>query len=69
MSKSKRRLISLILVVVGLGLIFWGYQMSSSVGSQFSKAFTGSYSDKVMMFYVIGAVSFFVGAYAFLTRK
>jgi len=55
------------LVVLGIGLAIWGYQLSDSVGSQITQAVTGSDTDKVMTFYIAGAVSFFVGL--FLLKK
>ncbi|MCP4873965.1 MAG: DUF3185 family protein [Gammaproteobacteria bacterium] len=55
--------IGLILVVIGLGLAFWGYQLSGSVGSQLTKAVTGSDTDKVMALYIGGTASIAVGIY------
>jgi cytosine/uracil/thiamine/allantoin permease len=62
---SPIKIIGIILLVVGAGLAIWGYQLSGSVGSQISEAVTGSETDKVMMYYIGGAASFFVGLYLF----
>ena len=62
-SNSTMKIISIILLVGGIGLAFWGYQMSGSLGSQLNNAFNGSPTDKVMMLYIGGAVSFIVGLY------
>jgi phosphate/sulfate permease len=62
------KIIGIALVVIGLGLAFWGYRLSASVGSQITQAFTGSDTDKVMTFYISGAVSFVVGMYLFIKR-
>lgn len=59
------KIIGIILVVIGIGIAIWGYQLSTSVGSQITQAVTGSDTDKVMTFYIVGAVSFFVGIYLF----
>ena len=64
-SGSTMKVIGIALVVIGLGLALWGYQLSGSVGSQINQAVTGSDTDKVMTFYITGAVSFFVGIYLF----
>lgn len=56
------------LVVIGVGLAVWGYQLSGSVGSQITQAATGSDTDKVMTFYIAGAVNFVVGLYIFAKR-
>jgi len=62
-------MISIVLIVLGLGLALWGYQMSGGFGSKVSLAITGSHSDKVMMLYIGGAASFVAGLYLFLTKK
>ena len=64
---SNNKLIGLILFVVGIGLVIWGYQLSDSVGSQLTKAISGSYSDKVMLMYIGGAVCLMAGL--FMTIK
>ena len=62
-SKSKIKIISIALMVIGIGLAFWGYEMSGSIGSKITQTITGSHADKVMIFYIGGAVSFIVGLY------
>ena len=54
------KIIAIVLVVLGCGLAIWGYQLSSSVGSQLTQAVTGSDTDKVMSLYIAGAISFVV---------
>jgi len=62
------KIISIVLLITGIGLAVWGYQLSGSFGSQLNNAFNGSPSDKVMMLYIGGAVSFVIGLYL-LVRK
>jgi hypothetical protein len=62
-SNSVMKIIGIVLVVLGLGLAYWGYQLSGSVESQLTQAFTGSDTDRVMTFYIGGAVSFVVGLF------
>ena len=62
-SKSKIKIISIALMVIGIGLAFWGYQMSGSIGSKITQTITGSHADKVMILYIGGALSFIVGLY------
>ena len=57
------KIIGIALVVIGLGLAFWGYQLSGSVTSQITQAVTGSDTDRVMMFYISGAACFVVGIF------
>ena len=60
---ATKKMVGIVLVVVGLGLAFWAYRMSGSVGSQLSQAFSGSPSDRVMAFYIVGAVCLAVGLF------
>ena len=62
-SNFAMKIIGVALVVLGLGLAYWGYQLSDSVESQLTEAFTGSDTDRVMTFYIGGAVSFVVGLF------
>jgi len=59
------KIIGLVLAVVGIGFAVWGYQLSGSVGSQVAQAVTGADTDKVMTYYIFGALSFIVGMYLF----
>ena len=60
--------IGVALLVTGVGLALWGYQLSGSVGSQITQAVTGSDTDNVMILYIASAVSIFVGI-NFFVRK
>lgn len=62
---STSKIIGLVLVVVGIGFAVWGFQLSGSIGSQVTQAVTGADTDKVMMYYIFGAVSFVIGIYLF----
>ncbi|WP_345993821.1 DUF3185 family protein [Sulfurimonas sp. HSL-1716] len=67
-SNGTMKLVGIVLAVLGIGLAVWGYQLSTSVGSQITHAITGSQTDKVMMMYIGGAVSFVVGAFLFIKK-
>lgn len=67
-ARTTMKIIAISLVVLGIGLAIWGYQLSGSVGSQITRGVTGSDTDKVMTFYIAGAVSFVVGIYLFLKK-
>jgi phosphate/sulfate permease len=62
------KIIGIVLVVIGLGLAFWGYRLSGGVGSQITQAVTGSPTDKIMASYIGGAVSFVVGLYLLIKK-
>lgn len=67
-SNSSSKLIGITLIVVGAGLIYWGYDMSGSLDSKFIQAFTGSNSNDVMFRYIGGAASFVAGLFLFLKK-
>jgi len=67
-SKSTTKSISIALIIIGIGLAFWGYQMSGSIGSQITQTITGSNTDKVMALYIGGAASFVVGLYLVIKK-
>ena len=64
-SGSTMKIVGIVLVVLGIGLAIWGYQLSGSVGSKITQAVTGSDTDKVMTYYIVGAISIVVGMYLF----
>ena len=66
----QNRLTGLVLLAIGIVLLVMGHNAEQSVGSQFRQMFTGSMSDKTLLFYVGGAVLTAVGAYlTFVSRK
>jgi hypothetical protein len=56
------------LLVLGLGLAYWGYQESSGLGSQMNELVSGSPGDNVMIKYIGGAVSAAVGAFLLVKK-
>jgi len=55
------KVLGIALIVLGAGLIFWGYQLSDSVAAQLTETISGAVPDDVMMRYIGGAVSVVVG--------
>jgi len=62
------KLLGIALLVLGAGLIYWGYQLSGSIGSQLTETISGSMPDEVMLRYIGGSVSAAVGLYLVLKR-
>lgn len=65
---ANNKIIAIVLMVIGAGLLYWGFTMSESVSSQLSKSVTGSFSDDIMWRYIGGAASLVVGVYLFLKK-
>ena len=68
MTQQNMRVLSIVLMVVGAGLLFWGYQMSGSMGNQVAESITGSSSDAVMYRYIGGAASLIAGLAMFFRK-
>lgn len=66
--KSNMKFISIALILIGIALGLWGYQMSGSVGSQFTQVVTGSDTDRVMTIYAASAISIIIGLFLLLKR-
>ena len=62
---GQKKIGGIILIVVGLGLAYWGYEESGSLGSSLNQAFSGSPSDYVMIKYIGSAASIAAGAFLF----
>lgn len=67
-SKSNIQLISIALMVIGIGLAYWGYNMSAGLDSQLNQVFSGSSSDGVMIRYIAGATCFAAGLFLFIKK-
>ena len=64
MSKNTNKLLmGFILLGIGGFLIYWGYNEAESVSGQLSSAFSGSPTDRVLMFYAAGAVCGLAGVF------
>jgi len=55
--------IGIILIIVGVALAFWGYNIYDSAGSQISRAFSGEAPVKAWIGMVAGAVCIAIGTY------
>jgi hypothetical protein len=62
------KIISLVLLVIGISLLAYGINASDSIGSDFSRFFTGSPTDKTMWMIIGGAAASVVGAAGLLFR-
>ena len=63
------KIISLVLLVGGIILIVYGISASNSLGSDFSRFFTGSPTDKSIWLLIGGAVATVVGLVGTLGRS
>jgi uncharacterized protein DUF3185 len=65
-----QKLIGGICLAAGLWLIWQGHDVANSIGSQFTRAFTGAPMGKATQYYLAGAVlGLFGGCLIFWKRK
>ena len=64
-----KKTIAIAMLVAGIVLLVWGYSMSQGFGSQVSRAFSGSPTDKAMWTMIGGAVLAAVGAFQLFFKK
>lgn len=62
------KIIGIAFLVLGVGLLYWGFQESQSVVSEISESITGSYTDNTMMRFIGGAASLAIGLFLLYRR-
>lgn len=63
------KLLGIILLVVGVILLIFGFNASQSLGDQVAETFTGRFTDETMWYLIGGAVAVVVGGFLTLGRK
>lgn len=66
---GNQTMVGVILLVVGLILLYFGWQSSQSLGDQVSEAFTGRFTSETMWFLIGGAAAIAAGAFMAFFRK
>ena len=63
------RIVGFVLLVVGVILLFFGYQSSQAVGDQIVEAVTGRFTDSTMWFLIAGAAAVVAGVFLAFFKK
>lgn len=66
---GSQKLVGIVLLVVGILLMYFGYQSSQSLGDQVVETFTGRFTDETMWFLIGGAVATVAGIFLAFFRK
>jgi drug/metabolite transporter (DMT)-like permease len=66
---SMQKIIGVICLAVGVVLLVWGHNIAQSLNSQVKNIFTGSPTDRVMYYYLGGAVLCAVGLTQILWKR
>ena len=63
------RIMGIVLLVVGLVLLYFGWQASQSLGDQITETFTGRFTDSTMWFLILGAAAAVGGLLLAVVRR
>ncbi|NLW06123.1 MAG: DUF3185 family protein [Pseudomonadaceae bacterium] len=58
-----RRAISLVLIVIGTLLIYWGYGLQQQLDTALIRQVTGEMPEQVWQYYVTGVIALLVGGW------
>ncbi|MBD3640038.1 MAG: DUF3185 family protein [Marinobacter sp.] len=66
---ASSKLIGIVLLVVGIALLYFGYQSTQSVGNQLTETLTGRFTDETMWYLIGGAAAAAAGAFLTFLKK
>lgn len=66
---SKNQIIGIVLLVVGVILLYFGYEASQSVGEQVVEGVSGSFTDSTVWYLVLGAAAAIGGLAMLVFRR
>lgn len=66
---NSQKLVGVVLLVVGVILLYFGYQSSQSLGDQVSETFTGRFTEGTMWYLIAGAAALAAGAFMLLRKR
>lgn len=64
-----KQVIGIVLLVIGLLLLFFGWQSTQSVGDQLTEAVTGRFTETTMLYLIGGAAALVAGLYMTFLRR
>ena len=66
---SINRIVALALIVIGVVLLYLGYQSSQGLDDQVSEALTGNFTDETIFYWVGGAIAAILGVVMLRRRR
>jgi hypothetical protein len=68
MSKKNSKTIGIVLLVVGVALLVWGFDIYGAFGSKLTRAVSGDISNKALGLFIIGGICSGLGVYKILGK-
>jgi LPXTG-motif cell wall-anchored protein len=66
---SNMKIVGFVLLIVGVVLLFFGWQSSEGLDDQVSEAVTGEYTDSTMWYIILGVIAAAAGAFLAFFKK
>ncbi len=66
---GNQKLAGIVLLVIGVILLYFGWQASQSPGDQLTEALTGRFTDETMWYLIAGVAALAAGAFLAFFRK
>ena len=66
---ANSKLLGIVLLVIGIGLLYFGYQSTQSVSGQITETLTGRFTDGTMMYLIGGGAAAAAGAFLTFIKK
>lgn len=63
------KVIGIVLLVVGIALLLFGWNASQSLGDQVTETFTGRFTDETMWYLIGGAAAAAAGVFLLAIKK
>jgi len=68
MSKKNSKAIGIVLLVVGVVLLIWGFDVYGALSSKLGRAISGSISNKALVLFVVGGIFSGLGIYKIIGK-
>ena len=62
MAKKNLSALGIVLLVAGIGLLLWGFNLYGAFGNKLARTFTGASTNETMIFLIAGAICAALGA-------
>ena len=61
MAKKAINKVGIILLLVGIGLLIWGFNLYGAFGNKLARTFTGASTNETMLFLIAGVICAVLG--------